>query len=151
MCVEVRFVWPYKCVLKLDFLIIHSLFSKCFYFSPDHKSVCARKVSTVVCAHAPECHPGNCSNHGDCINGDCHCHGNWHGAACDSLKCGSHNCSGHGVCTAGKSLRFLGLNYQFENSLFFFFLHISTSVLKIIEKNNLILLDMNPYLNYWKN
>ncbi|XP_071957605.1 N-acetylglucosamine-1-phosphodiester alpha-N-acetylglucosaminidase-like [Antedon mediterranea] len=65
----------------------------------DREYNCARQVSTIICAHEPECQPENCSNHGDCILGTCHCHDNWKGARCDELFCGSTNCGEHGKCT----------------------------------------------------
>ncbi|XP_033117244.1 N-acetylglucosamine-1-phosphodiester alpha-N-acetylglucosaminidase-like [Anneissia japonica] len=62
---------------------------------------CGRQVSSIVCAHEPECKPTNCSNHGDCVLGSCRCHENWKGAGCDQLYCGKNNCSNHGQCTSG--------------------------------------------------
>ncbi|XP_074646093.1 N-acetylglucosamine-1-phosphodiester alpha-N-acetylglucosaminidase-like [Tubulanus polymorphus] len=59
--------------------------------------LCERKISTIVCAHSPDC-PSNCSNHGVCINGQCTCHKFWSGHSCNVLKC-HKNCSNHGNCT----------------------------------------------------
>ncbi|XP_064640123.1 N-acetylglucosamine-1-phosphodiester alpha-N-acetylglucosaminidase-like isoform X2 [Lineus longissimus] len=65
-----------------------------------HPFVCDRKITTIVCAHEPECRPSaNCSGHGNCVAGRCVCRYPWTGAACDVLKCAS-NCSGNGDCTA---------------------------------------------------
>ena len=77
----------------------------CFIFSPNESKIfrCARKVSTVLCVHEPECHPStNCSGHGKCVLGECQCEKNWAGQACDQLQCGKNNCSGNGKCTEGK-------------------------------------------------
>ncbi|KAM7228069.1 hypothetical protein CapIbe_020523 [Capra ibex] len=61
---------------------------------------CPRRVSTVVCVHAPRCQPPDCSGHGTCVEGRCQCTGRfWRGAACDELDCGPANCSQHGLCT----------------------------------------------------
>ena len=77
----------------------------CFIFSPNESKIfrCARKVSTVLCIHEPECHPStNCSGHGKCVLGECQCEKNWAGQACEQLQCGKNNCSGNGKCTEGK-------------------------------------------------
>ncbi|XP_013392587.1 N-acetylglucosamine-1-phosphodiester alpha-N-acetylglucosaminidase [Lingula anatina] len=68
---------------------------------PDNPTFgCERKVSTIVCAHEPECQPShNCSGHGNCVGGICICDEYWMGPSCDLLMCGVHNCSRQGVCT----------------------------------------------------
>ncbi|XP_076808629.1 N-acetylglucosamine-1-phosphodiester alpha-N-acetylglucosaminidase-like isoform X2 [Clavelina lepadiformis] len=57
---------------------------------------CPRSVTTIICAHSPDCEPV-CVN-GKCIDGSCICENNWHGEACDVLRCAFHNCSAHGSC-----------------------------------------------------
>ncbi|XP_064610532.1 N-acetylglucosamine-1-phosphodiester alpha-N-acetylglucosaminidase-like [Liolophura sinensis] len=66
----------------------------------DKEYRCARKVSTIVCVHQPDCSPVNCSDHGQCVLGQCECEEYWEGQACDRLIC-PHNCHDHGECTSG--------------------------------------------------
>lgn len=60
---------------------------------------CSRKVSTVVCAHEPDCIPKDCNGHGQCVMGECLCNSHWTGGSCNVLKCRQHNCSSNGNCT----------------------------------------------------
>ena len=71
----------------------------CFLFSGDF--TCAREVSTVVCAHEPDCLPRDCNGHGECRMGLCVCDSHWTGAGCDVQMCKETNCSTNGVCTEG--------------------------------------------------
>ncbi|XP_039258621.2 N-acetylglucosamine-1-phosphodiester alpha-N-acetylglucosaminidase-like isoform X1 [Styela clava] len=57
---------------------------------------CARAVTTIVCAHDPDCET-ECV-HGECIHGKCSCSVNYRGESCEKLYCGHHNCSSHGSC-----------------------------------------------------
>ncbi|CAK8695894.1 unnamed protein product [Clavelina lepadiformis] len=57
---------------------------------------CPRPVSTVICAHSPDCEPA-CEN-GQCVDGSCICENKFRGETCSVLKCGFRNCSNHGSC-----------------------------------------------------
>lgn len=59
---------------------------------------CARAVTTIVCAHDPDCET-ECV-HGECVHGRCSCSPNYRGGSCSDLYCGHHNCSTHGECTS---------------------------------------------------
>ncbi|XP_067094991.1 N-acetylglucosamine-1-phosphodiester alpha-N-acetylglucosaminidase [Osmerus mordax] len=65
----------------------------------DHKWLCPRPVSTILCVHQPLCQPEDCSGHGACVDGNCQCHQGWKGAGCDALVCQAPTCGAHGVCT----------------------------------------------------
>lgn len=61
---------------------------------------CSRDVSTIVCAHEPDCVSKDCNGHGQCVMGQCLCDSHWTGDSCDVLKCQQHNCSSNGQCSA---------------------------------------------------
>lgn len=56
-------------------------------------------MSTIVCAHEPDCVPKDCNGHGQCVMGQCLCDSQWTGDTCDILKCKQHNCSSNGQCS----------------------------------------------------
>ena len=60
---------------------------------------CPRHVTTIVCAHEPDCVPRNCNGHGQCVMGRCVCDSQWTGESCDVVKCKENNCSSNGVCS----------------------------------------------------
>lgn len=60
---------------------------------------CPRQVTTIVCAHEPDCVPRNCNGHGQCVMGRCVCDSQWTGESCDVVKCKENNCSSNGVCS----------------------------------------------------
>ena len=70
-----------------------------FYLNSSGLFTCSRKVSTVVCAHEPDCIPKDCNGHGQCVMGECLCNSHWTGGSCNVLKCRQHNCSSNGNCT----------------------------------------------------
>ena len=73
-----------------------------FCFSFNKTWNCARKVSTILCIHAPTCSPSlTCSDHGECVEGVCVCTPPWSGEGCQTLAC-LNNCSHHGQCVSGK-------------------------------------------------
>ena len=78
--------------------IIFHLLSSLVIFSGEF--ICPRNVSTIVCAHEPDCVPKDCNGHGQCMMGQCLCDSHWTGDACDVLKCQQHNCSSNGQCSA---------------------------------------------------
>ena len=57
-------------------------------------------MSTIVCAHEPDCVSKDCNGHGQCVMGQCVCDSHWTGDSCDVLKCRQHNCSSNGQCFA---------------------------------------------------
>ena len=61
---------------------------------------CSREVSTIVCAHEPDCVSRDCNGHGQCVMGQCLCDSHWRGDSCNVLKCEQHNCSSNGQCSA---------------------------------------------------
>ena len=60
---------------------------------------CPRQVSTIVCAHEPDCVPNDCNDHGWCDMGQCHCNTQWGGESCNILLCRENNCSSNGLCS----------------------------------------------------
>ena len=78
-------------------IVLHWLLSLVLFSG---EFTCARNVSTIVCAHEPDCVSKACSGHGQCVMGQCLCDSHWTGDSCDVLKCQQHNCSSNGQCSA---------------------------------------------------
>uniref|UniRef100_T1J4Y3 EGF-like domain-containing protein n=1 Tax=Strigamia maritima TaxID=126957 RepID=T1J4Y3_STRMM len=59
---------------------------------------CPRAVSTILCAHEPDC-PNDCGPRAICYLGSCKCQNPWSGNDCSILPCHLYNCSSQGACT----------------------------------------------------
>ena len=103
---------PSSVMILLAFLacFLSSLFfvKNLFFFKKNQLSLfvissgkfnCPRQVTTIVCAHEPDCVPSNCNGHGQCVMGRCVCDSQWTGESCDVVKCKENNCSSNGVCS----------------------------------------------------
>ena len=78
--------------------IIHLWLFSLVIFSGEF--TCSREVSTIVCAHEPDCVSRDCNGRGQCVMGQCLCDSHWRGDSCNVLKCERHNCSSNGQCSA---------------------------------------------------